>query len=318
MKKVIIPISLLCLIAVFVGISCSKTYNSKGTVQSLNQLFADLRTTPQYLSVTAGRDTVVYGTNGTMLHFYKNSFKDANGNILTSGTVYLQLVEMYKAGDMIRNRATTIANRQILQSAGEINITANMNGQTVYTSKYGIGFKQLSASTQPMELFYGSNANTDSAITWTQGNNTTPGTTANGTTIDTNGNYAGIYIIFDSCTGFGWVNCDHFKSTSAPFTNVYAIIADSSFTRENTQLFLIFPAINSQMTLSSNNTDTFSVWLEGNQVPIGLNYELAVIANKFGNYYYYEQSGVTTSGIAINVTMASITKNDLITRLSGL
>ena len=80
--------------------AANHTTNVTNVTPSLNQLFAGLRYTPQNLSVTAGRDTIVYGNNGTMLHFYTNSFKNGSGNIITSGTVYLQLTEMYKAGDL--------------------------------------------------------------------------------------------------------------------------------------------------------------------------------------------------------------------------
>ena len=101
--------ALSCLLFNFFA-SCEKT-NTSSTyiVFHLNQLFSGLRSTPQNFTVTAGRDTTIYGTNNTLLHFYTNSFKDAGGNIIQSGTVYIQLIEMYKPGDMICNRATTMA-----------------------------------------------------------------------------------------------------------------------------------------------------------------------------------------------------------------
>jgi len=114
----------LCLIAAIIVIACKKS-SSNNTVPttSLNQLFAGLNSIPENFTVTAGRDTIIYGTSdSTLLHFYTNSFKDANGNVITSGTIYVQLTEMYKAGEMIRNRATTVANGHILQSCGQINI----------------------------------------------------------------------------------------------------------------------------------------------------------------------------------------------------
>ena len=111
MKQTLRAALAVCLTAAIIVVACKKSSNNTtGPTLSLNQLFAGLRTSPQNLSVTAGRDTMVFGANGTMLHFYTNSFKDASGNIVTSGTVNLQLIEMYKPGDMIANRATTTAN----------------------------------------------------------------------------------------------------------------------------------------------------------------------------------------------------------------
>ena len=102
MKKTLFSLLLVYITAVIVVIaSCSKPYNDSHTVTvspsyTINQLFAGLRTSPQTLTVTAGRDTIVYGANGTRMHFYTNSFKTAAGAIITSGTINLQLVEMYK------------------------------------------------------------------------------------------------------------------------------------------------------------------------------------------------------------------------------
>ncbi len=346
MKKIIFPLLLLAIITSLIIASCSKTYNPQGTVisatSSLNQLFSRLRSTPQSLSVTAGRDTIVYGTKGTMLHFYTNSFKDVNGSIITSGTISLQLIEMYKAGDMICNRATTMANGQILQSGGQITLNATMNGQTVYANAYGIGFKHSNSSSAPMSLFYGGTGNADSVTVWSQADTSKNGTIADGTLTDSIGSGSGptSFFYFDTCTSFTWANCDWFYTNDSPTTTVSVILPDTSFNENNTQLYLVLPNINrwggtadTFTAVLSNvepylgngaytpSTKTMKLVSEGNTsiVPAGLNYDLVVIANKNGTYYYYEQHGVIPhNGLVATAALATDTQADIVSRLSGL
>ena len=345
MRKALLSITLIGTLAALFIVSCSKNhYTCRTCGQSLNQLFASLRSTPQGLSVQAGRDTIVYGSKGTMLHFYTNSFKDASGNIITSGTINLQLIEMYKPGDMIANRATTMANGQILQSGGQVTINATMNGQTVYANSYGLGFKHSNQSSAPMALFFGATTNADSTAVWTQTDSTKQGNIANGTTTDTatggGGTVNTSIFLFDSCTNFTWANCDWFYSNYSPKTSVSVILPDTSFNGTNTQLYLVLPNVNRWGV----TTDTFTAVLSNAEpelggasynaathtmkliseskvdiVPSGLKYELVVIANKNGQYYYWQTSGtVPSGGISVSAAMATATQGDVISLLQGL
>ncbi len=341
MKKTFLSFSLLGIVVFITVLSCSKNYSNNSTVyspQSLNQLFAGLRSTPQSLSVQAGRDTIIFGANGTMLHFYTNSFKTASGTIITSGTINLQLVEMYKAGDMIRNRATTMVSGQILQSAGQVTIDATMNGQEVFANVYGIGFKHGSSSNAPMAIYYGSTGNADSVATWAQSDTTKQGTKVNGTrdsSLFWASNFP--YFSFDSSTVFHWVNCDWFYSNDSPKVSVNVILPDTSFHPRNTQIFLVLPFVSHvgaandtlMKVLCSDRggiaytaaTNTMELTSDGSSiiVPAGLHYELVVITNKNGTYYYYSQAGVIPhNGLVATAAMSTDSPGDIIARLEGM
>ena len=342
MKKAFLSIVLTGIIAIVIILSCNKTNNPNtvtSVAPSLNQLFAGLRTTPQNLSVTAGRDTIVFGANGTMLHFYTNSFKTLSGTIITSGTVYLQLIEMYKPGDMIANRATTMANGQILTSGGQVTISATMNGQTVYANVYGIGFNHGNTSYTQMTLFYGTTGNVDSVATWSQSDTSKLGNVANGTTSDTILASGHTIFNFDSCTNFTWVNCDCFHNTDSPLTSVSVILPDTSFNPGNTEAYIVLhnisawgSAADTTTAVLSNDgawgtthyvaaTNTLTIKSEGNTsiVPAGVNYELVVITNKNGQYYYWQTSGVVPhNGISVSAVLASDSQGDVAYRLRGL
>jgi hypothetical protein len=146
MKKSSIGISAGILFLLAGIVACNKKYtDTAAPAQSPNQLFAAFRYTPQTITVTAGRDTVVYGDKGTMLHFYTNTFQDQTGKTLTSGTVTVQLVEMYKPADFVANRATTMSGKDLLQSGGQISIVTTQNNNPRYCCKIWCGISSAQA-----------------------------------------------------------------------------------------------------------------------------------------------------------------------------
>ena len=298
--------------------ACSKSYNSKGVIVSQAQLFSQLKSTPQTFSVRAGKDTVIAGAEGTSVHFYTNSFKDAGGNIITSGSVSVQLVEMYKPGEMIANGATTCtADGLPLQSGGQINITATMNGQQVYANNYGLGFKQTAPSTAPMQLFLGGTGIAGSSPQWTMSDTSRGGVVANGTNSDTTmtNPHASLMYIFDTCSTFNFVNCDHFMGSSYTLTDVTVTMQDNTYNGSNTTIYLVLPSVNCVMQGSGNNTDgTFTV----RNVPVGLNYKVVALSAKTGSFYFGLSSGTVATASGVTMTVASSTLDGVISGLQGL
>jgi len=332
MKKFIIPFVLLAAFTLAIVVSCNKKKN-EGTAptQSLNQVFKDLRPAPQYFSIEVGRDTVVYAYRGTMLHFYPNSFETDAGNIMTLGIVSIQLVEMYKPGDMVQSRATTTTtDGKLLESGGQVSIVATKDGKPVKANKYGIGFKQDNYSEKPMSIFYGNSDNTDSVVKWINNTSTnlgdTQGVWAPQTTyVDPNGfGFAGgWYYLLDSCTNFDFINCDLLYDKNTENTTVKVVLPDNSFKPTNTQIFLALPEINA-ITTSDNRqeydaaSNTFALGNHGNEVPVNMAYKIIVIANKDGDYYFCQLSGTTSKNMTVTANMAPETRGDIVARLQGL
>lgn len=305
----ILSLTLLCFIAIVSFTACSKKEND--TVSSdkskLNSLFAAFRSAPQQLTVTAGTYQTVKGAKGTKLTFYPHSFKDENGNTITSGTINLQLVEMYKPGDMIANRATTQYKDGLLESGGQIYLTASQNGKQVYAGKYGIGYGN--ATSKPgMALFPGNTNNEDSLVTWTDPLASVGSFCVTGT-FDTT--MMGLIYKFDSCTKFGWINCDRFYSDTAAKTKVFLTTGDKKLDASNTQVFIILPSINSVTAMRSYDAGSRRFELGGiYMLPEGLIAHFIVMANKDGTYYYYEKLNQTiTTNIEVDakdITVRSI------------
>ena len=321
MKKPLLFILLAGIAAVTIVAACKKTSNNGLATASLNMLMSGLKPAPQKFSVIAGRDTIVYGTNGTILHFYANSFKDISNNIITSGAVYLELTEIYKTADFIENRTSTLAGSQLLTSRGEINLEATMSGVPVYANKYGVGFIQSSSSSDTMRLYYGSTNVPDSTIGWVSTANVFGVTFATRDDTAYNLGYQAPFYFFDSCTGFNWVNCDQVVSNNvALLTDVAVIVPNANFNGSNTQVFLVFPdkKMNVPVTFYSDNNNSFSLERDGTQIPVGLNYQLVAMTNNNGSWYYYEESGVTSSGMIVHADLSPESEGDIIARLAGL
>ena len=331
-----------CIVAVLMT-SCGRTYKNNTIIQApadltqLNSLFSALRPAPQNLSVTAGFLQTVFGLGGTKLTFYPNSFKDKNGNVITSGIINLQLTEVYTPGDMIACRATTTSNGQLLMSGGQLLITATMNGEEVFANKYGIGFRQAQMSKQPMSLFYGDTNNPDSVVTWAAPGTPQRGVFVSGTVSlsdssivvvitpngpDTIAVHGAImqYYQFDSCANFNWINCDYFYNSGVQLTDVSVVMPDSTFNSSNSEVFIVFPDINSaahmsQFTPAANMFDL----PKGYYIPVGMTVDVVVATNKNGTYYYYQQTGITTtSGTVIFANMSQSSLSYIKSQLLGL
>ena len=323
--------------------SCTKNYNTQNNVikqpagESLNSLFAGLRPTAQNMVVTAGFKQTIYGSKGTKITFYPNSFKDANGKTIVDAIINIQLTEIYTAADMIGCRATTTSNGQLLTSGGQVLITATLNGEEVFANKYGIGFRQSATSQQPMSIFYGNTNDPDSVVNWATAATGLNGVSVPGTvtvsdtsvvvvitssgpdTISTHGALMPYYQ-FDSCASFNWINCDYFYSSNAPLRDISVVMPDATFDQENSEVFVLFPTLNAAAHMSRYNATTHTFDLPpGYYVPVGLPIDIVVATNKDGTYYYYQQTGLTTvNGMTVNAAMAQASLSYIQAQLSGL
>ncbi len=296
LKRKLLSASLLFLgTAMILLSSCKKddiTLTPGNNEYTLKQLFTYLKSAPQTLLVTAGTNQTVTGSKGTILKFNPTSFKDASGNIISSGMVTIELIEMYTPGDMIANRVnTSTAAQQRLTSGGSVNIKATMGGVEVFANDYEIAFKQDAQKEAPMALFRGYEL-IDSTGTTVQWSDDTTGTVPRTTKLDTTQNF---YYLFDSCTAFNWINCDYFYSAPSPKTDITVVLPDNTYDLSNTQVYVVFPGINSVTCLYSYDATAHSFKLGASSyyIPVGSQIHVVVISAKNGNYYLAQQQNIT-------------------------
>ncbi|MFT4061564.1 MAG: hypothetical protein QM642_04320 [Edaphocola sp.] len=285
----------------------------------INALFDSLKSTPQSFQVTAGTYATITGEDGTIVTFNPSSFKTAAGTVITSGIIDIELTEMYTPGKMIANRVTTATqNNSLLSSGGAMYIKATLNGEEVAAGQYEIGFQQAAYSEDDMSLFYGEQ-NTDMSganVIW--GNDTSNTQTR---TVKSSQNDIPNYYLFDSCTSFNWINCDHFYTAPDPKTDVQVTVNGSDVTAANTRIFVVFPAINSvaNMYAFDSASATFSFGYPAYYLPVGTSIHAFLIAEKDSVYYMAEQKNITvSSGINITLTPVQTSISAIAAALSNL
>lgn len=326
MKGTTQSLSAIAFVAIAAFSSCKKNNDNTSTLEQVTavdksnvSMFSALKSTPQTFTVSAGASTKIKAAEGTLLEFYPNSFKDKNGNVITSGSITLQVTEMYKAGDMIANRTTTTTDDGVLTSGGEVNIKATMGGQEVFANSYRLGFKAAAAApTKPMELYYGDANNEDSITSWSPRKLAVAGTNY---VTDTSWNLMEApYYMFDGCTSFNMINCDHPYDATSKYVTISVTFPDNTFRSEYGSLAMVYPSLNVVTTLRANqfnsasHTMTFKGW-----APTGQSCKFVLMIPKNVNEWYYsERSGTASGDMSIDANVTLTSKADVMSKLHAL
>jgi len=316
MRQLRLPLIVLGMATGFAA--CKDDYKAQpANTQTIQALFQELKETPQAFTVSAGTSGQITGARGTVIRFNPQSFKDAGGNIITSGIINIRLTEAYTPGQMIMNgvTTTTAANKQ-LTSGGCVDIKATLNGQEVFANNYAISFKQPGPSENPMGLFKGYQTTDPGAnIKW---NDDITNIVERATKDTTSQSF---FYAFDTCVNFNWVNCDYFYTAPDPKTDLKVVMPDSSYNALNTQVFVIFPTLNSVTNLYIYDaaTRTFSFGYPGYYMPVGMSIKIMVVSGRNNAYYMDLQTGLTvTNNMTVTSNPASQTKTYIQAQLSAL
>ncbi len=298
--KLVKNIAIVVLISVIsIGVTSCNKINDSLNVQttSTDDLFELLKDAPQTFSGQAGGNWTIIGQKGTRVHFNPQSFKDAAGNYVTSGTIDIELIETPKAKDMLLNKTITMTGSNLLQSGGSIHIKATQNGQELVAGRYGIDFIQDAPSADDMSIFQGVTDQTTGFTSWFDG--------ATNTQQGTRQDSIGSFFQFDSVNNFNWINCDRFYYDPGPKTNITININGATFLPNGVITFIIFPEINGVTNMYPFSTTDFStVNLGGSyRAPVGIKAHFVTLG-KEGNDYYY---GSSTNQTINNAHTGSVT-----------
>jgi len=284
--------------------SCSKDDDEPGG-DRLDAMFNQLRSTPQSYTVEAGETDTITGAKGTKVIFYPGSFKDNSGNTINSGTIEIELTEIYKPGQMIANRVNTVTVAgKLLTSGGQIHIKAMRGEHEVKAATYGIAFRQNDVSEERMSLFKGGPASaTDNTVIWEDDVIMSIKGTSN-----ISNEY---FFLFDECTDFGWINCDEFVDDARPKTNI-TINLPEGYNNRNTQVFIVIPELNSVTSPRNYNpaTNSFNMGTSENYyLPVGLNVKIVTLATINDDQYYLEITDDITISEGLTMTASPLSQS---------
>lgn len=271
-------------------IACRKdsTNNDHLSVHSLSNSW---KKSPKVYLIDAARDTQIVAEKGTVITLPAGSFLSEDGSPISSGTVHLELIELYGLSDYIfqKNTAITSDNRLFI-SGGQVMLKATLgDAQPLSSTGYHLAFKQDGSKLDielPMYYFYAAPPSEDGWIRW-------DASTAAGETLPQNDSFEGLvpdtvkdfYYVFESLNRFDWINCDQFVVGTGT-KDLRAKVLVEGFNLTNAEVMFLFPELNSLVPATSYLDDEGVFAALGVEVPEGTEVQVLMFGYLDGVLYY--------------------------------
>ena len=284
--------------------SCSRDRIERdlNTYESPNAYLDSKKQDEQIFIIDSAGPGPIVGNQGTTIWGSIDCLELPGGGAVTYPFL-VKLVELYTPKDMIYYRMPTVSAGMPLETAGEIRLRAEKDGQELLLSQpcaFQVSMPNTAPVSNYMNVFYG--IENGDVVDWTTDIGVF-GITQNQSPIfnvDTIGYTALIEKL-------GWINADRSVSTST----VHSITFDSEEDDlTNVMFFAYLPGTNTVLQ-SSNGV------IEG--VPTGAIVKVIGIAvNSSGNLFHYYQELTANGDVAITVIMSEISDPNLTSLLDSL
>lgn len=294
--------AILGLLSVFLFMSCNKDNNQEDFIEtvpynSIEDFFKANEVKAQDFTLNATKGGTIKGKDGTEVTFEANSFVNANGDIVT-GTVIVELKEIFKASDMVlsnkpTNALSVLGEKTFLISEGETEVQVKQNGTKVALvdgKKISISVPASGSQDESMQAFVGNPKGVQGAtgtMIWTLAKPRVTFVPSN-TTLNTTNKY--LYDAFST----GWRNCDKFYNYAGDKTTNSVNLTNSPNKKE-TMLFIVFkdnnrPAVVRYITNYTNGLKSYN-----NMMPVGL--EVTFVAISISENKQYLATKTHTIGV---------------------
>lgn len=294
------------LVAVFsVSInSCSRDRIERdlNTYESPNAYLDSKKQDEQVFVIDSAGEGPIIGNQGTTIWGSIDCLQLPGGGAVTYPFL-VKLVELYTPKDMIYYRMPTVSAGMPLETAGEIRLRAEKDGQELTITQpcaYKVSLPNTAPQLNYMNVYYG-NENGD-VVDWTTDLGVWGITQSQNPVfdVDTIGYTAFIEKL-------GWINADRFVSTSG----TYSITFDSDEDDLTNVIFFAYLPDSKTVLQSSNNV------ISG--IPSGANAKIVAIAvNASGSLFHFYQELTVTGNSTQMVIMSEISDSDLTTLLDSL
>ncbi len=291
--------------------------NNTADTTKISGFFNQNMVASQFFDVNAGVYQMVTGNKGTRINIYANTFLDQSNHYVT-GTIQLELKEIYSKKDMILSNVTTMASDGNLISGGMVYINAKQNGNQLKIAPYrylGIAYpKPASVTGYLMRTYYGKFDVQRNMMVWNLPDSISDSTynVVSQPVYDSSNSTFYYNLPADS---LNWINCDYFYSQQ-PLTDV-SVTVPTLYNNTNTAVFIVFSNMNLAAKLSYYNNYVFSLG-GGYSVPVGIN-ATVISVSQMGTDLYSSFTTLTIhNGQALTVAPVLTTQADLITQLNAL
>ena len=304
-------IQVIAIIVVMFFISCSKDRTQDKVTSTsyapMDNFYNNNAPVEQTFTIDSLGGDTIRATNGTKIwgvpktiFMYKSNHQD----IFYPFTI--KLIEAYSMKDMILERLPNVAQNKILQSAGELKVTAFKDTNTLLL-KQNCGLHMWSpSSTTPdasMKVYYGftNGSSNDWNMDVTQTDFLFSPDTVTKLTVSGCGYSTKI-------TKLGWVSINHtFSYTNS---NITFSVSGTNTNTNYIDLYVIFKNRHSFIKVSS---------FAANNLPTGEPITVLAMANdNNGQMYYFKQDYTISNGMQVTINMTSSTESQLLTLLGSL
>lgn len=307
MKNKIHLVLLILSVAFLFFSSCSKqrTEGDLNEYESPNDFMYNNRPEEQTFILNGDSGGPIIGNQNTHLWMDSSIFMYPNGNNVNY-PIIIKLIEIYKPKDMELYAMPTVAQENLLVTAGEIRVRAFKDNDELVLKPgkvYAAKTPAVSLVSQ-MSIFYGKEVG--NIIDWMD----------NASDVSNNPGVDALeFIQPDSAEYYsllvpvmGWINCDYFYNSSNPLTTITFESDADNLT--NVMKFLYFPDIKSVMQIYENS---------GVNIPIGSTVKVLCFAqNSSGSMFHYYEQVTIAANQTVNVTMSEISETNLLTLMNGL
>ncbi|MBX9852411.1 MAG: hypothetical protein K2X86_11720 [Cytophagaceae bacterium] len=310
----------------------------KNEIKNIDYL-SRLETPSEYFYIFPNSDTTIYGEKGTQITIHAGciTYKDDSE---VKGVIEVELKELFSKADLVLTNKPTVANRQMLISAGSLYINARAEEQDLaIICPDGITVSiPRNMDNGEMDLFLGQitkrgNVNwvKDSSLTELSMNaaqdpnyeevsyENPESIWYNPEMLYSNGDnvyeedYISTYLF---TTGkFGWINCDRFYDDPGEKVNMVVKLKETLPLPYKTNMYVVFKNINSVMQLYTADNEIY----ESTDLPKGEEvYLVTVSANEGRNFFSIESLVVEDKMIMPVVPLKETTKDEIKKRLEEL
>jgi hypothetical protein len=296
--------TLLVLATTLLFSSCSRDRIERdlNTYESPNAYLDSKKQDEQVFVIDTAGEGPIIGNQGTTIWGSIDCLQLPGG----AGVDYpfiVKLVELYTPKDMIYYRMPTVAAGMPLETAGEIRLRAEKDGQELSLSQpcaFKVSMPNAAPQSNYMNVYYG-NENGD-VVDWTTDLGVWGITQTQNPVfdVDTIGYTAFIEKL-------GWINADRSVSTSG----TYSITFDSE--EDDLSNVLFFAYLPDTKTLLQSNEGVIS------GIPAGASAKIVAIAvNTSGDLFHFNQELTVNGNLTVMVIMTEISDPDLTTLLDSL
>ena len=296
--------TLLVLATTLLFSSCSRDRIERdlNTYESPNAYLDSKKQDEQVFVIDTAGEGPIIGNQGTTIWGSIDCLQLPGG----AGVDYpfiVKLVELYTPKDMIYYRMPTVAAGMPLETAGEIRLRAEKDGQELSLSQpcaFKVSMPNAAPQSNYMNVYYG-NENVD-VVDWTTDLGVWGITQTQNPVfdVDTIGYTAFIEKL-------GWINADRSVATSG----TYSITFDSE--EDDLSNVLFFAYLPDTKTLLQSNEGVIS------GIPAGASAKIVAIAvNTSGDLFHFNQELTVNGNLTVMVIMTEISDPDLTTLLDSL